>query len=78
MWMKTVQQGTEGPAHICTKCGKVYSWKANLGRHMRLECGKIPHLQCPHCSYVTNRKSSLDRHILKKHEIVWNQNLNNY
>ncbi|XP_031367334.1 zinc finger protein 135-like [Apis dorsata] len=27
---------------MCGECGKGYSWMANLRRHQRLECGKLP------------------------------------
>jgi hypothetical protein len=56
--------------HFCYKCGKMYSWKANLRRHLRLECGKRPQLQCPHCPYITKRKSSLNRHVGSRH-VTW-------
>ena len=56
--------------HSCYKCGKMYSWKANLLRHLRLECGKRPQLQCPHCPYITKRKSSLNRHVGSRH-VAW-------
>lgn len=56
--------------HSCYKCGKMYSWKANLLRHLRLECGKRPQLQCPHCPYITKRKSSLNRHVGSRH-VTW-------
>ena len=52
----------------CPKCHKEYTWKANLSRHLRLECGKKPHLQCPYCTYVTNRKSSVQEHIRRRHK----------
>lgn len=71
-WLKTVQ-GHETPVskiHFCSKCGKVYSRKTTLLRHLRLECGKIPQLQCPHCPYITKRKSSLHRHVSHIH-VTW-------
>jgi hypothetical protein len=59
----------------CPKCHKEYTWKANLNRHLRLECGKKPHLKCPYCTYVTNRKTSVQEHIRRRHKdlpnIVW-------
>jgi uncharacterized C2H2 Zn-finger protein len=52
----------------CPKCHKVYTWKANLNRHLRLECGKKPHLKCPYCTYITNRKTSVQEHIRRRHK----------
>lgn len=52
----------------CHKCQKVYTWKANLNRHLRLECGKQPHLKCPYCMYITNRKTSVQEHIRRRHK----------
>jgi predicted RNA-binding Zn-ribbon protein involved in translation (DUF1610 family) len=52
----------------CPNCHKEYTWKANLNRHLRLECGKKPHLKCPYCTYVTNRKSSVQEHIRRRHK----------
>ncbi|PSN32883.1 hypothetical protein C0J52_13331 [Blattella germanica] len=34
---------------LCPGCGKVYRWRKNMISHMRLECGKEPQFQCPHC-----------------------------
>ncbi|XP_069702162.1 longitudinals lacking protein, isoforms H/M/V-like isoform X16 [Periplaneta americana] len=58
-----------GELHFpCPKCSKVYTWKANLNRHLRLECGKKPHLRCPYCTYITNRKTSVQEHIRRRHK----------
>ncbi|KAG6801186.1 zinc finger protein 2 [Apis mellifera caucasica] len=32
----------ERQQYMCGECGKGYSWMANLRRHQRLECGKLP------------------------------------
>lgn len=56
------------PQFPCPKCHKVYTWKANLNRHLRLECGKKPHLKCPYCTYITNRKTSVQEHIRRRHK----------
>jgi uncharacterized C2H2 Zn-finger protein len=58
--------GTE--THFCPSCGKVYTWKISLQRHMRTRCGKEPDLPCPYCPYVTNHKSSIQKHIFKQHK----------
>lgn len=51
----------------CPGCGKVYRWRKNMVSHMRLECGKEPQFQCPHCPQRTTQKSSLLTHIYNKH-----------
>jgi len=33
----------------CPKCSKTYSYFRTLKRHLKLECGKEPQLQCPYC-----------------------------
>lgn len=55
----------------CPGCGKVYRWRKNMVSHMRLECGKGPQFQCPHCPQRTTQKSSLLTHIYNKHR-QWN------
>ncbi|CAL7939882.1 unnamed protein product [Xylocopa violacea] len=32
--------------YMCGECGKGYKWMANLRRHQRLECGKLPKHHC--------------------------------
>ncbi|XP_066991951.1 longitudinals lacking protein, isoforms H/M/V isoform X6 [Anabrus simplex] len=52
----------------CPKCGKVYSRKYTLQRHLRFECGKEPQFQCTRCFRRFKHKSHLMRHvIIKKH-----------
>nr|CAD7406252.1 unnamed protein product [Timema cristinae] len=41
----------------CPNCGKVYSYNRSLRRHLRLECGKEPLYQCPHCPRRMSHKS---------------------
>jgi Zinc finger, C2H2 type. len=55
-------------AHPCPNCGKVYSWKGSLTRHLSLECGRKPNQQCPYCQYVTKHKADLQKHIRRRHK----------
>jgi hypothetical protein len=55
-------------SHYCYKCGKVYSRKGNLQRHLSWECGKEPHQKCPYCPYATNRKTNVQEHIRRRHK----------
>ena len=60
-----------GPGSFpCTRCGKVYNWRGNLLRHMRLECGKDPQFQCSYCPYMTKHKNHLLRHVKTRHKDV--------
>ncbi|KAG8259387.1 hypothetical protein J6590_014857 [Homalodisca vitripennis] len=51
----------------CGRCGRQYTRKYNLLRHVRLECGKEPQHQCPHCPHRAKRKNNLKVHIVTKH-----------
>ncbi|XP_063229147.1 zinc finger protein 629-like [Bacillus rossius redtenbacheri] len=51
----------------CEKCGKAYSLRNNLLRHVRRECGQEPQFRCPHCPKRSKRKSNLLQHIRTKH-----------
>ena len=52
----------------CLQCGKMYMWKTNLQRHLRLECGKEPQCKCPYCPHKTNRKDVLLTHVKLVHK----------
>lgn len=51
----------------CLTCGKMYSRKGPLSRHMKYECGKEPQFCCPYCPYRSKQKSVLKTHMLRKH-----------
>lgn len=53
----------------CPNCGKTYNWKNNLCRHISVECGKEPRLQCKYCTYKTKHKSSLINHMYTRHGV---------
>ena len=56
--------GAEFP---CPQCGKMYRWKQSLMLHLRVECGKEPQFQCPHCPHRAKHKAHLKRHIVCRH-----------
>lgn len=66
--IKVSSTWSHGLCYPCSRCGKVYSWRTNLLRHLRLECGKKPHCQCPYCLYVTSHKTTLQEHIRRRHK----------
>lgn len=54
---------------ICRVCSKSYINKDSLQRHINIECGKEPSLQCPACPYKTFHKFHLKTHAALKHKI---------
>lgn len=65
-YISNFQQSTEG--FKCKNCGKSYRWKTSVYNHLRLECGKEPRLQCPHCPYRAKLNWNLQKHIRTKHQ----------
>lgn len=47
----------------CNRCGKKYSLKGTLTRHMRFECGQKPQFHCPVCNKPFTRNDTLSQHI---------------
>ncbi|XP_072155804.1 uncharacterized protein [Bemisia tabaci] len=61
---------SKAPGHFpCPKCLKTYTYKNNLMRHIRVECGKEPNHFCPFCMYKCKHKADLLRHVRNKHEV---------
>ncbi|KAK3915455.1 Longitudinals lacking protein, isoform G [Frankliniella fusca] len=48
-------------------CGRSYSWKRSLNRHLHLECGKERRYPCPYCPYRNSRKDNLAVHVNRRH-----------
>ncbi|XP_014217581.1 zinc finger protein 224-like [Copidosoma floridanum] len=51
----------------CQQCGKSYSLRQNLMKHVRFECGGRKHFGCRLCSSRYTQKASLARHLLNRH-----------
>ncbi|XP_026481457.1 zinc finger protein 808-like [Ctenocephalides felis] len=66
----------DGPVNLCLTCGKCYKHKQHLKRHLMVECGREPSIQCPYCSHRTKYQRSLELHIANKHEKKNNSNSN--
>ncbi|KAK3865329.1 hypothetical protein Pcinc_029053 [Petrolisthes cinctipes] len=49
--------------HACPKCGRCYTLRSNLSRHMRLECGVERRYSCTFC-----HKRFSHAHHLRSHE----------
>lgn len=52
----------------CVKCGKWYSTKNIMLRHMNHECGVEKNIQCKFCAKMFLRKWNLKQHIKRIHE----------
>lgn len=54
----------------CTNpnCQSVFTWKQNLTRHLRYQCGQLPRFKCPYCYYVCKVKADVLKHIRAKHK----------
>lgn len=48
-------------------CGRSYSWRRSLNRHLQLECGKERRYPCPYCPYRNTRKDNLAVHVNRRH-----------
>lgn len=59
--------------HACTTCGKTYKHKHHLKRHHDFECGVAPKFSCEFCPHKTRYKESLMKHILARHQGLWEQ-----
>lgn len=55
----------------CPRCQKIYSYKNNLMRHIRVECGKEPNRNCPYCTYKSKHKGDMIRHIKTRHTNIF-------
>lgn len=51
----------------CLKCGKWYSTRSIMLRHMNHECGVEKKIQCKFCYKKFRRKWNLEQHIKRLH-----------
>ncbi|OXU25910.1 hypothetical protein TSAR_011815 [Trichomalopsis sarcophagae] len=57
------------PGLQCQQCGKSYSHRHNLLKHINHECGGQRHFICSICQMRFTQKISLQRHLRCKHNI---------
>jgi len=60
----------EDQALQCSACGKRYSLKHNLARHVRFECGGQRRFSCHLCPNKYTQNVSLQRHLTHHHNVV--------
>lgn len=61
---------SEDQALQCSACGKKYSLKHNLARHVRFECGGQRRFSCHLCPNKYTQNVSLRRHLTHHHNVV--------
>lgn len=49
--------------YTCSKCGRSYSKKYNLFRHLTYECGVEPKFECVICKKKSRHKYDLQKHM---------------
>lgn len=54
----------------CSACGKKYSLKHNLARHVRFECGGQRRFSCHLCPNKYTQNVSLRRHLTHHHNVM--------
>ncbi|RLU14948.1 hypothetical protein DMN91_012835 [Ooceraea biroi] len=63
-------ENTEDQSLQCSACGKKYSLKHNLARHMRFECGGQRRFCCHLCPNKYTQNVSLQRHLSHHHNVL--------
>jgi uncharacterized C2H2 Zn-finger protein len=58
----------------CGRCGNSYNYKTSLNRHIKMECGQEPKLECPICTKMYTYKHVLRSHLQMVHGWVDIQN----
>lgn len=61
------KHNTSGSRYYCRKCGRNYNRKANLNRHMKLECGVPKKFTCLTCGKSFARNNELTKHVMFVH-----------
>jgi Zinc finger, C2H2 type. len=60
----------------CKNCGRTYTRKGNLGRHLKYECQKVPQFPCGKCTKKFYRKEKLQYHVNTIHSNMMGTPLN--
>ena len=65
---KRPNAGVHSTDSVCPNCGKAYTYRKNMMRHLTMECNKKPREKCPYCLYISKYKFNLKNHISRKHK----------
>lgn len=57
-----------GTRYYCINCGRNYNRRANLKRHLKLECGVPKKFSCPMCGRAFARNNELTKHVFFVHQ----------
>ncbi|XP_050535143.1 zinc finger protein 761-like, partial [Daktulosphaira vitifoliae] len=62
------------PLYYCLRnCGRYYSRKNSMTRHMKFECGVPKQFCCPYCKKMFHRKSILKIHVMAVHKMQFDE-----
>ena len=57
--------------YTCSQCGMKYVRLKSFNKHQKNGCGSQIYFECNHCSYSTNSKNNLSRHIRSQHSEIF-------
>ncbi|XP_063865758.1 longitudinals lacking protein-like isoform X23 [Scylla paramamosain] len=63
---EVIVPGSPTHALLCEACGRNFTCRSSLRRHLWIHTGAKPHT-CYHCSFSCNRRSNLERHVKRHH-----------
>lgn len=65
--MATTSTNLQSKVFPCIKCGRRYSTRSIMLRHMNHECGMAKKYMCPKCNKKFRRKWNLEQHLKRIH-----------
>lgn len=67
----TASANGQSKVFSCIKCGRRYSTRSIMLRHMNHECGMAKKYMCPKCNKKFRRKWNLEQHLKRIHATDW-------